>query len=114
MTPKKTAYILEHDALLHFRTLSDFIFLGSLTVFGTNSILNKFHFQNKTYFLIMYIHKLLNQNLKSSDRIKPFQFKSICFFEYLNKFFCIYRVTVDKDATSNDDCRAFIRSYFNT
>ena len=31
MTPKKTAYILEHDALLHFRTLSDFIFLGSLT-----------------------------------------------------------------------------------
>ena len=89
-------------ALLHFRTLSDFMFclgLGSLrvfgtnsilkqmTVFGTNSILKQIPLSEQNIFS-NYVCKLLNYHLKSSDRIKPFQIKSICSFEYLNKIFC--------------------------
>ena len=75
--------ILEHVALLHFRTLSDFMFclgLGSVTVFGTNSILKQIPLSEQNIFS-NYVCKLLNYHLKSSDRIKPFQIKSICSFE---------------------------------
>ena len=45
--------ILEHVTLLHFRTLSDFMFccgLGSLTVFDTNAILTQFPLSEQNIF----------------------------------------------------------------
>ena len=87
MTSKKTGYhfgtccnMLHFYIFEHSRISCFCLGLGSLTVFGTNSILKQIPLSEQNIFST-YACKLLNYHLKSSDRIKPFQIKSICSFE---------------------------------
>ena len=54
--------------------------LRTLTVFSTNSILNQIPLSEQNIFsnYVCTLLTLLSHRLKSSDRIKPFQIKSIC------------------------------------
>ena len=91
MTSKKTAYIPFWN-MMHFYIFEHWQILCFCPWFGIidgiwhNSILKQIPLSEQNIFS-NYVCKLLNYHLKSSDRIKPFQIKSICSFEQLNKFF---------------------------
>ena len=68
-------YIFEHCRISYFCRG-----LGTLTVFGTNTMLKQIPLSEQNIFS-NYVRKILNYHLKSFDRIKPFQIKSICSFE---------------------------------
>ena len=72
-------------ALLHFRTLSDFMFLEILTAFGTNGISDQIPVSKQNIFSTD-VCKLQNYPLQSSHRIEPFHIV-ICSFEEWIKFF---------------------------
>ena len=82
MTSKKTAYIPFWN-MMHFYIFEHWQILCFCPWFGIidgiwhNSILKQIPLSEQNIFS-NYVCKLLNYHLKSSDRIKPFQIKSIC------------------------------------
>ena len=80
---RKLLTILEHVALLHFCTLTDFMFLSWFAILDAieHKLDFKINFIFRTKHLFYYVCTLLNYHSHSSYRIKPFQIESICPFK---------------------------------
>ena len=72
--------MLHFYIFVHCRISCFCLGLGSLKVFGTNSIFKQIPLSEQNIFS-NYVCKLPNYHLKSSDLIKHFQIKSRCSFE---------------------------------